>query len=247
MTQRLAGQNALITGSTTGIGKATALAMAAEGARVIVTGRDAERGKAVVAEIEAAGGRAEFVLVDLASGQAAVEDLIAQAGQLTGGTIDILVNNAAIRFFAPETEEQIDAMLAVNIKAPYLLITALAPAMAERGSGAIINLGSIAAKVAAGGIPVYGAANNAKHSLTRTAAATYGPSGVRVNTVAPGTVSTEAVSEHLDQVNAMLAGKPSPRASTPAEIAAAIVFLASAEASNIHGTELFVDGGHTIA
>lgn len=242
---RLDGKAALVTGSTLGIGRATALALAAEGAHVVVHGRDATRGQRVVQEITAAGGRADLAVVDLAGGGAAVRDLVDQASELGGGHIDVLVNNAAIMHPGPETEEQIDAMLAVNIKVPYLLIEALAPRMAQRGGGAVVNIGSIAAKIGNPGLAVFAATNATKHALTRTAAAQYGPAGVRVNTVAPGMTAVEKTVDHREQMEAALADTPSRRASTPAEIAAAVVFLASADASNIHGAELFVDGGHT--
>jgi len=245
MAHRFAGRSALITGSTNGIGKATAIAMAAEGAHVIVTGRDAERGKSVVSEITDAGGRADFVAVDLAGGQAAVDTLVDQANALTGGRVDVLVNNAAVKSSSPEAEKDIDTMLAVNVKAHYLLTNALAPAMAERGGGAVIYLGSIAAKIGLPQSVIYTATTVMKHALARSAAAQYGPSGVRVNIVAPGAVANEDVLPYLDQIEATLVDKPSKRATTPQEVAAAIMFLVSDDAANIHGAELFVDGGHT--
>jgi NAD(P)-dependent dehydrogenase (short-subunit alcohol dehydrogenase family) len=249
MAARFAQRSVLVTGSTNGIGRATALAFAAEGAHVLVTGRDGERGQKVVAAIEEAGGRADFIAADMAAGEPEVTRLAQRATELAGGPIDVLVNNAAYLVggapTADTTDEVIDLALTVSVKAPFLLTKALAPAMAARGSGAIVNVGSINGLVGMKGSALYGATKSALHSLTKSWAAEFGPSGVRVNTVAPGPTTTERNEAIRDRLDQLVAGTPSGRTSTTAEVAAAILFLAGDDAANIHGATLAVDGGFT--
>ncbi|WP_370964482.1 SDR family NAD(P)-dependent oxidoreductase [Amycolatopsis sp. cg9] len=179
----LTGKTALITGSTTGIGRATAYALAARGANVVVTGRDAQRGQEVVQKIQAEGGSARFAAADLTN-----PDDVARLAR-EAGEVDVLVNNAGVGSFGPSadiTGEQYDAMLDANVRAVYQLTTALAPKMAERGSGSVINVSSGAAVIGDVNNAVYAATKAAVSSLTRAWAAEYGPSGVRVNAVAPG-------------------------------------------------------------
>jgi NAD(P)-dependent dehydrogenase (short-subunit alcohol dehydrogenase family) len=247
MPGRLQDRTALVTGSTDGIGVAIAHALGAEGARVIVSGRNTERGLAVVGSIIGNGGRAEFIPADLAAGRAAIGELVDLANARADGRIDILVNNAALLIEPSPTsqvsEELIEAALSVNVKAAFLLTGRIAASMVERGDGAIINLGSINGLVGMAGSALYSATKAAVHSLTKSWAAEYGPSGVRVNAVAPGPTLTTRVQAWQDHLAPMIAALPSRRASLPAEVAAAVVFLASDDASNIHGTILSVDGG----
>jgi NAD(P)-dependent dehydrogenase (short-subunit alcohol dehydrogenase family) len=247
MPGRLQDRTALVTGSTDGIGAAIAHALAAEGAHVIVTGRNAERGKEVVISITDDGGWAEFIRADLGAGAAAIAELAEQAITAAGGRLDIVVNNAALLIEPTPTAEVseglIDAALSVNIKAAFLLTGLLAPAMVERENGAIINLGSINGLFGSAGSALYATTKAALHSLTKSWAAEYGPAGVRVNAVAPGPTLTTRVQEWQDYLAPMIAAIPSRRASSPAEVAAAVVFLASDDASNIHGAILSVDGG----
>jgi NAD(P)-dependent dehydrogenase (short-subunit alcohol dehydrogenase family) len=250
MNARLQGRTALVTGSSNGIGAAIAAALAAEGADVVVTGRDADKGALVTAKIVAAGGRASFVAADLAASASAVRTLAEAATAAAGGQIDILVNNAALLITPAPTadvaESLVDEALAVNIKAAFLLTGLLAPPMAERGFGAVVNIGSINGLVGMAESALYSATKATLHSLTRSWAAEYGPYGVRVNTVAPGPTLTDKIASSADmqqRLAPMLAGMPSRRASTPEEVAAAVVFLASDDASNIHGATLAVDGG----
>jgi NAD(P)-dependent dehydrogenase (short-subunit alcohol dehydrogenase family) len=238
----LEGRNALVTGSTDGIGAAIAQALAAEGAHVIVTGRNVERGERTLAAIADAGGKATFVAADLGNG-VAIRELAEAAGPL-----DILVNNAAMLITPAPTsevgEELIDQALSVNIKAAFLLTGMIAPAMVARGGGAIVNIGSITGLRGSSNSALYSTTKAAIHSLTKSWAAEYGPAGVRVNTVAPGPTLTERVNTHmLDRLAPMVAAVPSRRGSTPAEIAAAVLFLVSDDAANIHGATLSVDGG----
>lgn len=239
---RFAGKTALVTGSTGGLGVTIAHALAAEGAHVIVTGRNTERGAAVVADIGAAGGSASFIAADLGAGESAVRELAAQAGQ-----VDILVNNAGI-WSTPEPTEQISeatllASYHANVIGPFLLTGELAPGMARRGHGAIVNIGSITGLIGGDKSALYNSTKAAVHSLTKSWAAEYGPAGVRVNAVAPGPIATERAAESADHVAPVLARIPSRRMSTPEEVAAAVLFLASEEAANIHGAVLSVDGG----
>ena len=239
---------ALITGSTSGIGRATALNLARNGIRVVVSGRDTQRGQEVVEQIHSEGGQAHFVRADLRDAQSAVE-LAARATEVAGGTLDILVNNAAIGAGGPTagTEEStFDAVLATNLKAPFYLVATIAPAMAARGGGAIVNVSTLAAEVALPGLSVYGASKAALDLLTKSWAAEFGPAGVRVNSVSPGptrTPGSEALGEYLQQLAAQA---PLGFVANPEDIAAAIAFLVSDEARFITGTVLNVNGGRTI-
>jgi NAD(P)-dependent dehydrogenase (short-subunit alcohol dehydrogenase family) len=244
---RLAGRTALVTGSTGGLGAAFAAALAAEGAFVVVSGRNAARGKDVVAGIESRGGAAAFVPADLGLGADEVRRLAAEATAAAHGRIDILVNNAALLLAPSPTadvpEQLIRDAFAVNVIATFLLTGSIAPAMAQRGRGSIINIGSINGLLGMGGSALYSATKATIHSLTKSWTDEYGPQGVRVNTVAPGPSLTERSEEFAEYVAPVLARVPSRRASTMAEVAAAVVFLASDDAANILGATLSVDGG----
>ena len=244
---RLAGRTALVTGSTGGLGVAIAAAFADEGALVIVSGRDKQRGDAVVADIRSAGGQADFVAADIGAGEAEVRRLAEQATAAAGGRIDILVNNAALLLMPTPTadidEQLLKDAFSVNVFAPFLLTGLLAPAMVERGEGSIVNIGSITGLRGAAGSAIYNANKAAIHAFTKSWADEYGPSGVRVNAVAPGPIATERQAQYSEHVAPVLARIPSRRMSTPAEVAASVVFLASDDAANIHGAILSVDGG----
>ena len=193
MSTDLTGTVALITGATSGIGKATAFALANRGAHVLVGGRNAARGEAVVTSLRASGAKADFIDVDLGSSDSARE-LARRATELGDGHVDILVNNAAIFPMGPTAsmaEDDIDAVFAVNVKVPFVLVGELAPAMASRGKGAIVNVGTMAAEFGMPGTSLYGASKAALVLLTKAWAAEFGPSGVRVNAVNPGPTRTE--------------------------------------------------------
>jgi NAD(P)-dependent dehydrogenase (short-subunit alcohol dehydrogenase family) len=247
MTGRLQGRTALVTGSTDGLGVGIARALADEGAFVIVSGRNADRGEKVVAEIGERGGSATFVRADLAGGAAAARELADAAQAAAGGPLDILVNNAAMLIAPGPTaaigEDVIDGALAVNVKSVILLTGLIAPGMAARGSGAIVNVGSINGLVGMAQSALYSSTKAAVHSLTKSCAAEYGPSGVRVNTIAPGPTLTERNAAFADRIAPIVERAPSRRMGTTDEVGQAVVFLASDEASNIHGATLSVDGG----
>ncbi|HWD07092.1 MAG TPA: SDR family oxidoreductase [Amycolatopsis sp.] len=244
MTAELAGTTALVTGATSGIGRATAVALGELGAHVLVSGRDTGRGEQVVKEIAAAGGQATFLASDLADAGSA-RDLATRALAVTGH-VDVLVNSAGIFPFGPTeatTEPDFDSVYALNVKAPYFLVAALAPSMVERGGGSIVNVSTMVAEFGAAGMGLYGSSKAALELLTKAWSAEYGPGGVRVNAVSPGPTRTEgtvAMGEALDNLASLA---PAGRPAGPQEIAAAIVFLVTGGASFIHGAVLPVDGG----
>lgn len=246
-TGRLVGRSALVTGSTGGLGVAIAQALAAEGAVVVVSGRNKQNGDEVVAGIRAAGGEATFVAADLASGESGARALAEEATVAAGGRLDILVNNAATLLMPKPTadigERELQEAFGVNVFAPFLLTGLIAPAMAGRGHGAVVNIGSNTGLRGSAGSAVYSGNKAVIHSFTLSWADEFGPSGVRVNAVAPGPIATERAVEFADHVAPMLARVPSRRMSTPEEVAAAVVFLASDDAANIQGTVLSIDGG----
>jgi NAD(P)-dependent dehydrogenase (short-subunit alcohol dehydrogenase family) len=238
---------ALITGGTSGIGLATAKKLAQLRIHVVVVGRNENRGKRAVDEIRVAGGEADFISSDLRDA-ASAREVAKRAVNLGNGRVDILINNAGIFPFGPThemTEEQFDSVYSLNVKAPYFLTAELAPLMAKRGKGAIVNVSTMVADYGAPGMSLYGSSKAAINLLTKTWAAEYGPKGVRVNVVSPGptrTEGTEAMGEGLEQLAAQA---PAGRPAAADEIAEAIVFLATDRGSFIYGAKLAVDGGRT--
>jgi NAD(P)-dependent dehydrogenase (short-subunit alcohol dehydrogenase family) len=228
---RLQGKTALITGGTAGIGQA----FAREGARVALTGRNVQCGQAVVDAIRARRGQATF----LVAGQTSVADMrrLAQEATAVLGPIDILVNNAGIFPFAPTAqidEATFDAAIATNVKGPFYLTAALAPQMAERGSGKIINITMMAAHIGTPKMVLYGVTKAALTLLTKSWATEFGPNRVNVNTISPSptqTPGTEGMGEGLEQLAQAL---PVRRAALPSEITEAAVYLASDEANFVH-------------
>jgi NAD(P)-dependent dehydrogenase (short-subunit alcohol dehydrogenase family) len=239
-TAELAGKTALVTGATSGLGKAAALKLAEHGATVLVHGRDAARGASIVEQIEQAGGHARFLGADLSD----PDDVARLAAEV--GRVDILVNNAGSSWFGPSNELTVatyDRLFDGNVRSAYLLTAALAPAMARNGGGNIINVGSMAGSVGLPGGAAYSATKAALQAMARSWAAEYSPAGVRVNTVAPGPVFTEGAVP--DRTTALGDTTLLNRAAQPDEIAETIAFLASPRADYITGATIAVDGGRT--
>jgi NAD(P)-dependent dehydrogenase (short-subunit alcohol dehydrogenase family) len=238
---RLAGETALVTGATSGIGRAVAMRFAAEGAYVVVSGRSAERGAAVVASIQASGGSAVFVPADLAE-PGAPAALVDVAADRLGG-LSVLVNNHVSRhgdgslltISAPEFE----ARLRVDLLAVTELCRAALPHLvASRGS--ILNISSRVATRAVPGLAAYSAAKGALEALTRSIAVDHGRDGVRCNTIAPGyVVRGDETDDELARRQAMQL----TRLTTADDVAYAAVYLASRESEAVTGSLLYVDGG----
>lgn len=244
-----AGKTALITGSGAigGLGYATARALAAGGADLILTGADPRRGAQVVEDLRAAGGESagtvRFVAADVSDAEG-VRRLVEDAG-----AVDILINNASVMTLAPTAEQDLadfDAAFAVNVRAPFLLTALLAQKMAASGGGSIVNVSSTAAGLGMPGMAVYGATKAALESLTRTWAAEFAKSNVRVNAVAPGPMRTSKVVAAMGpDMGGMGLTTALGRTSDPAEVAHVVAFLASDRASYMTGAIVAADGGRT--
>jgi NAD(P)-dependent dehydrogenase (short-subunit alcohol dehydrogenase family) len=240
MTHTTTQQVALITGATTGIGRAIALDLARDGFSVLVHGRDVARGADTVQEIESHGGQARFVAADL-NDPAAVAALAAEAGE-----VDVLVNNGGFSWFGPTADLDVitfDEMFASNVRAAYQLVAALAPGMVERGHGSIVSVDSMAGHVGIAGGAAYSATKASLSALTRAWAAEFSPSGVRVNSVAPGPVFTDE--SKRDLIENLAATTLLNRGAQPEEISEVVAFLVSPKATYITGAMIPVDGGRT--
>ena len=248
---RLENKKAIVTGGAGGIGRATALAFAAEGAQVAVVDLRADAAEAVVEEIRAAGGTAVAIAADV-SNEDDIQRIIATTVAEFGG-VNVVFNNAGIirRTTAVETTaEEWDRVFGVNVKSIFLMCKHVVPIMAENGGGSIVNTGSGWGLKGGGQAISYCASKGAVVNMTRALAIDHGPQGIRVNSVNPGDVNTGMLLEEARQLsqdaNAFLAesaDRPLGRMGHPSEIAAAVVWLASDDSSYVTGSALVVDGG----
>jgi NAD(P)-dependent dehydrogenase (short-subunit alcohol dehydrogenase family) len=241
----------LITRALTGIGRATALAFAREGANVVVSGRRAEAAQQLAAELRVLGAKAEFLLADVTDEtqvQALIDQTVARFGRL-----DVAVNNAGAEGelgpIVGQSATNYRATFDTNVLGTLLSLKHELPVMLRQGSGSIINLSSIAGQVGMAGASVYVASKHAVEGLTKSAALEVAAQGVRVNAVAPGPVETAMLARFTggsDEAKAgLLAMMPAKRSATPDEIAQTIVFLASNKARFLSGQSIAVDGGYT--
>jgi NAD(P)-dependent dehydrogenase (short-subunit alcohol dehydrogenase family) len=240
----------LITGALTGIGRATALAFAHEGARLVVSGRRDEAGQALVAELRAAGAEAEFVHADVRH-ESDVENLVDKTVSRFG-RLDVAVNNAGTEGtpgpIIAQTLESYAASFDTNVLGVLLSMKHELRVMQPQGSGSIVNLSSTMGHRGAAGASLYTASKHAVEGLTKSAALEGAAFGVRVNAVAPGPIETAMLDRftgNADRKAGLVAGVPLKRAGRPEEIADAIVFAASPKASFITGQIIAVNGGKT--
>jgi NAD(P)-dependent dehydrogenase (short-subunit alcohol dehydrogenase family) len=245
---RMAGEIALVTGSTSGIGKAIAIEFAALGARVVVHGRDAARGAAVVDTISDAGGDAEFVAADLA-GERACAQLVAATVERFGG-LTALVNNAVAGPDGVDTRvgemdtAYWEGALRLNLTAPMWLCRAALPHMMEAGHGAIVNISSRQAERPSAGLAAYASSKGGLNALTRALAVEYAPHNIRCNTISPGYVLNERRDAELPpERRARLEAMHLTRLGEARDIAYAAVYLASRESEYLTGINLQLDGG----
>ncbi len=246
----LAGQTAVVTGSTRGLGRAFARALAEAGANIVVVGRDAEAAEEVRREIAAIGVGVTVVLADVTS-RPDIERLLAET-VAAFGRADVLVNNAGACIHKPAlevTDEEWREVMNVNVDGLWIASQVFGRHMIEQGGGSIINIGSMSASIVnrPQWQPAYNASKAAVHHLTRSLAAEWAPSNVRVNALAPGYMHTDMSPIHEPQFQRYwIEDAPQQRAGEPDELGPAIVFLASAASSFMTGSVLTVDGGYTV-
>lgn len=246
---QLTGKVGIVTGGSAGIGRAAALALAAEGAAIVVADVDVARGEEVVGEIEDKGGKALFVHTDV-SDDADVAALVARTVQHFGG-LDLAFNNAGVEGAPAVTHEcppeNWQRTLAVNLTGVWSCMRHEIPRMLERGGGSIVNCSSVAGLVGFGTIPAYVASKHGVVGLTRTAALEYAQRGIRVNAVCPGVIDTEMIDRFTggqpEAEAALLGSEPVGRLGQPSEVADAVVWLCSDRSSFVTGQTIAVDGG----
>jgi NAD(P)-dependent dehydrogenase (short-subunit alcohol dehydrogenase family) len=251
---RLNQKISLITGAGSGIGQATALLFASEGATVIAVDRDTDAVETTQSLIEQAGGLCQSLIVDVTQEQqvaAAIAQVIEQFGRL-----DLLFNNAGIsvlKLATETTEADLDLLLSINVKGVFFGCKHAIPQMVKQGGGAIINTASELAIVGQPLYSAYCATKGAVLALTRALSVEWAKQGIRINAVCPGPVKTPMLQAEFDlaanpiaEAQAVIQSIPAGRLGTPAEIANVILFLASEDAQFIHGSAIVADGGRTI-
>jgi len=247
MSGRMDGKVVIVTGGSSGLGRATAIAFAREGAKVVIAARRVTEGEETVRQIVEAGGEAIFVKTDVTQAkevQALVDRTLEQYGRL-----DAAFNNAGsgkgVRLI-DLTEEEWEQEIAVNLKSVWLCLKYQIPAMLKSGKGAIVNMASQGAILGVPNYTAYGAAKGGAAALTRAAAAEYAAEGIRINAISPGAIETElwanAPAGMLEQV---AAGIPMQRVGQPQDIAETVVWLCSDAAGFITGQNIAIDGGYT--
>ncbi len=245
------GKVALVTGGGSGIGRATALAFARDGARVVIGNRNVQRGEETVSMIRAAGGTASFRRTDILVA-ADIEALVKHAVSEYGG-LDLAFNNAGIegepRPLAEQTEANYDAVMDINVKGVWLSMKYEIPRMLDQGGGAIVNCSSVAGVIGFPGIGIYSASKHAVIGLTKAAALEYSAQGIRVNAINPAVIDTEMVDRLADGMNMkkedMTTFHPIGRLGRVEEVAEAVLWLCSDKASFVTGHSMMVDGGFT--
>jgi NAD(P)-dependent dehydrogenase (short-subunit alcohol dehydrogenase family) len=245
------GKVALVTGGTSGIGRAAAIAYAREGANVVVAGRRAAEGEETVRLVRAQGREAMFVPTDVAQ-EAQVKNLIGRTLEQFG-RLDFAFNNAGVEQtptpFLEQKVETYDQVMDINVKGVWLSMRHEIPAMLKSGGGAIVNTSSALGVTALAGIEVYVASKHAVIGLTKSAAVEFGKQGIRINAVLPAAVETDMfrrfAGEKAENRAAVAAMHPIGRIGTPEEIADAVIWLSSAKSAFVIGHSLLVDGGWT--
>ena len=246
------GKVALMTGGSSGIGRATALAFAREGAQVVIGDRNTRRGEETVSMIRNAGGTASFRRTDVLVA-ADIEALVEHAISEYGG-LDLAFNNAGIegdvRPLVEQTEANYDALMDINVKGVWLSMKYEIPRMLERGGGAIVNCSSVAGVIGFPGIGIYAASKHAVIGLTKTAALEYSAQGIRINAVNPAVIDTEMADRLAAGLNMkkddLSTLHPIGRIGQVDEVAEAVLWLCSGRASFVTGHSLVVDGGFTV-
>jgi NAD(P)-dependent dehydrogenase (short-subunit alcohol dehydrogenase family) len=251
-TSRFSNQVALVTGGTSGIGRAAAIAFAREGAKVVVSGRREKEGNAVVAEIKTAGGEALFVRADVTR----EDDIVAAIARTLEhfGQLDVAFNNAGFLGprapFTEQTTTDYEQIFAINVKGVFLSMKHQIPAMLRNGGGAIVNNSSIGGSVGFPHVALYVASKHAVIGLTKTAALEYARERIRVNSVSPAGIQTDMLDRAFgvgdsEDKRTFADAHPAGRLGTPEEVADAVLYLSASDSAFVTGHDLLVDGGYT--